>query len=357
MEVGSEADEVGGHLMGMVKLGRAKKVGSAFQAPVPTTLGGLRMMFKVLPLYLTNKAEKTPAVAPGPFVTDASVFRQGPESGLRVTWFGHSSMLVEIDGVTLLVDPVWDERAGPVSWAGPKRFFAPTLGLAQMPRLDAVLISHDHYDHLGKSTVQKLAKLQPAARWIVPVGVGKIVRGFGVAEGRVTELDWTQSTTVQGQEMGVEVEVTAVPARHFSGRSLWNRNHTLWEAFVLRGPKNRVYCGADTGLWDGFEAIAAEYGPFDLTMLEIGAFNELWKDIHLGPDGAAEAFERLGGGVMMPVHWGLFDLALHGWREPMERLTELAEERGIVLFSPEPGRPVEVVKGEEKVADWWRVRQ
>ena len=343
--------------MGMVKLDRARKVGSDFEAPVPTKLGGLRMMLKVLPMYLRNTAEKFPRVPPGPFLTDASVYRTEPESGLRVTWFGHSSMLMEMDGVRLLVDPVWDERAGPLSWAGPKRFYAPTMELAQMPRLDAVLISHDHYDHLGKSTVRTLSKVQPDLRWIVPVGVGKLVRSFGVREERVTELDWTQSATVYGTEAGMQVEVTAVPTRHFSGRSLWDRNHSLWAAFVLRGSGHRVYCGADTGFWDGFEAIAAEYGPFDLTMLEIGAFDELWKDIHLGPDGAAEAFGRLGGGMLMPIHWGLFDLGLHGWRAPMERMTALAAERGIVLFSPEPGRPAELVKGQGEVAGWWRVGQ
>ena len=343
--------------MGMVKLGRAGRVGLKFVAPVRTQLGGLGMVLKVLPMYLRNTAEKFPAVPPGPFVTDASVYRSAPESGLRVTWFGHSAMLLEMDGVRLLVDPVWDERAGPVSWAGPKRFFAPTLGLVEMPRLDAVLISHDHYDHLGKRTVRMLSKLQPGARWIAPVGVGKILRGFGVGAGRITELDWTQGSTVRNEETGAQVEVTAVPARHFSGRSLWDRNQSLWAAFVLRGSRHRVFCGADTGFWDGFEAIAAEYGPFDLTMLEIGAFNELWKDIHLGPDGAAEAFGLLGGGVLMPIHWGLFDLGLHGWREPMERMMGLAAERGLVLFSPEPGMPVEVVKGQERVADWWRGRQ
>jgi L-ascorbate metabolism protein UlaG (beta-lactamase superfamily) len=258
-------------------------------------------------------------------------------------------MLWEIDGVCILIDPVWDERAAPTQWFGPKRFFPPTLPLIELPPLDAVLISHDHYDHLGKGTVQTLAALRPELRWITSLGVGAELRDFGVAAGRITELDWTESATVGG------VTITSLPARHFSGRSLSNRNETLWASFALRGPRHNLYYGADSGLWDGFSAIGEQFGPFDVTMLEIGAFNEAWKDIHMGPDGAADAFAMLGGtlggGLLMPIHWGLFDLALHGWLEPIERILELAGDHGISLFSPEPGKPVE--PGIE-VSEWWR---
>jgi L-ascorbate metabolism protein UlaG (beta-lactamase superfamily) len=149
-------------------------------------------------------------------------------------------------------------------------------------------------------------------------------------------------------------EITSLPSRHFSGRSLANRFETLWGSFVLRGAKHAVYYGADSGWWDGFEEIGAAYGPFDLTMLEIGAFNELWRDIHLGPDGAFEAFEQLGGGVLMPIHWGLFDLGLHTWTQPIERTLELARERGVQLFSPEPGLPTEFPPPQPVVSEWWR---
>jgi L-ascorbate metabolism protein UlaG (beta-lactamase superfamily) len=335
----------------MRKLERAKRAGRKYLNPVETPVGGLSTMFKVLPLYLKNKEETEPRVALGPFTTDAAVYLAEPESGLRVTWFGHSSVLVEIDGVRVLIDPVWDERAAPVSFMGPKRFFAPTLELELVPPVDAVLISHDHYDHLGKQTVKRLAKLWPKMRWVAPLGVAKLLHGFGVPAGRVTELDWTQSATIAGRELGAELKVTAVPSRHFSGRALWNRFETLWTSYVLGGTKHRVYFGADSGMWDGFETIGREHGPFDLTMLEIGAFNELWRNIHLGPDGAVEAFERLGGGVLMPIHWGLFNLALHGWRQPIGRVYELAGERGIRLFAPEPGRPTEV---REVRSEWWR---
>ena len=332
----------------MRKLERANKDGRKFLAPVPTKLGGFSMMLRLLPRYLRNRNEVEPKVALGPFHTDAAVYATPPSSGLRVTWFGHSALLVEVDNMRLLLDPMWDLRASPVKWFGPKRFFAPTLAYEQLPPLDAILISHDHYDHLGRESVGHLARALPEVPWIAPLGVGSILEKFGVRGGRVTELDWTDSVPVG------PLTITAVPARHFSGRSATNRNETLWTAFVVAGSAHRLYCGADTGLWDGFEAIAAEHGPFDLTMLEIGAYDPLWASIHMGPDGAVEAFERLGSGTLMPIHWGLFNLALHAWQQPIERIFELADALGIRLFSPAPGAPTEVVPGQDLRSGWWR---
>ena len=337
----------------MAFLRRAEKVGRKFLNPVPTTLGGTGMIWKVLPRLMVNREERVPKRALGPFRTDGSVYATGPASGLRVTWMGHSTMLLEIDGVRVLVDPVWDLRASPWQWFGPKRFFAAPLPLEELPRLDAVLVSHDHYDHLGEGTVRRLAELPAAAgaRWVTSLGVGAILRRFGVPAGQIVELDWTETVRVAGVE-GATCAITSLPARHFSGRSLANRFETLWASFVLRGAGHSVYFGADSGLWEGFAEIAAEYGPFDLTMLEIGAFNELWKSIHMGPDGAAAAFRAMGGGgLLMPIHWGLFDLALHAWRQPIERLVEVAD--GLKLWTPEPGRPTEVVRGAEVRSGWW----
>jgi L-ascorbate metabolism protein UlaG (beta-lactamase superfamily) len=339
------------HPNGMTMLRRASKVGRKYSNLVPTSVGNLALIPKVLWLKLTSREEMAPKVALGPFRTDAAVYRVPPVSGLRVTWLGHSSMLVEIDGVRVLIDPVWDERASPTRWSGPKRFFAPTMGLEELPELDAVLISHDHYDHLGKETIRRLAGLgsMKDVRWITSAGVGEILVGFGVARERITELEWTEGVSVG------DVRVTALPARHFSGRGMMNRFHTLWSSFVLKGSEHTVYFGADSGWWEGFAEIGATYGPFDVTMLEIGAYNDLWSDIHLGPDGAVRAFKALGGtGLMMPIHWGLFDLALHGWRQPMERLLEIADAEGIRVWAPAPGVPTEVVQGVEMRSDWWR---
>ena len=327
---------------------RALRDGKKFVNPVPTTVGDWRMIFKVLWRSLINKAETTPKRPLGPFRTDARVYETAPTSGLRVTWIGHSSMLIEIDGVTVLVDPIWDQRSSPMTWAGPKRFFAAPLTLEELPRVDVVLISHDHYDHFGAHTISTLARLGNlrGARWVTSLGVGSLLEGFGVSRASITELDWTERVQVGG------LKITALPARHFSGRSLFNRFQTLWASFVLAGPRHRVYYGADSGEWEGFAEIGEQYGPFDLTMLEIGAFDPLWANIHMGPDGAMRMFAAMGGeGLLMPIHWGLFNLALHAWRQPIERVFAA---HGVKLWTPEPGLPTEVAPGVEVRSEWWR---
>ena len=337
-------------------LRHAERIGRKFQNPVPTELGGLGMALKLIPLYLANKEERTPRRPLGPFLTDPAAYAAPPISGLRITWFGHSSTLVEIDGLRVLMDPVWDERASPVRWAGPARFFAPTLPLARLPELDAILFSHDHYDHLGAQTVRTLAALPNAerAQWIAPLAVGAVLGRFGVASRRVTELDWTDAFTVRSARTGGFLEITALPARHFSGRGLRDRWETLWASYALRGAEHNLYYGADSGFWNGFGEIARLHGPFDLTMLDTGAWNRRWESIHMGPDGARRAFAAMGShGLLMPVHWGLFDLALHAWRWPMERITALADQHGIPLWSPTPGVPTEVEKNTELRSPWW----
>jgi L-ascorbate metabolism protein UlaG (beta-lactamase superfamily) len=326
----------------------ARRQGKHFLNPVPTSTGGPSVIFKVAPRFIFKGAAGSPHHPLGPFVTDPKTFATAPRSGLRITWMGHSTSLIEIDGIRLLIDPVWDERAGPVKWAGPKRFFAPTIALRDLPPIDAVLISHDHYDHLGADTIRSLAALPQfqSARWITALGVDTILQGLGVNPARITALDWTSNVTIG------TVTITALPARHFSGRSLFNRFETLWASFALISPNHRVYYGADSGEWDGFAEIGEEFGPFDLSMLEIGASDPLWPDVHMGPDGALRSFRALGGhGFLMPIHWGLFDLAFHAWTQPIERVFAADD---LHLWSPTPGIPSDVVAGEEIRSEWWR---
>lgn len=322
-------------------------------------------MWKVLPEFLFNrgKAYREPKGPLGPFLTRAEIYATPPASGLRVTWFGHSSLLIEIDGFRVLLDPVWEERAAPSQFFGPKRFFEPTIALEDLPPLDVVLVSHDHYDHLGRHTHAKLAALPTTARtrWVTSVGVGKHLRRYGVDPKRITELDWTDSVEVPGTDGALRI--TSWPSRHFSGRGLHDRFTTLWGSFVIEGPKHRVYFGADSGYWPGYAEIASQYDRFDLVMLEIGASNALWENIHLGPDNAARAYSEMaaalagkgGAGLFLPIHWGLFNLALHAWREPVERMMKIGDERGLPLWLPAPGSPTEVVAGQPLLTRWWEL--
>lgn len=306
------------------------------------------MIFKMGPEFFLGARARTPREPLGPFHTDAAIYATQPRSGLRITWMGHATSIIEIDGVRILIDPVWDERAAPTTWTGPKRFFAPPLELSDLPPIDAVIISHDHYDHLGARTIRALAHLPAIAKaqWIMPLGVGTLLQQFGVSAAHCLELNWMDSTRVG------PVQVTALPSRHFSGRSLFNRFETLWASFAMTGPQHRIYYGGDSGEWPGFREIGEHFGAFDLTMLEIGASNPLWADIHMGPDGAVRSFRALGSyGLLMPIHWGLFDLALHHWKQPIEKIWPAPD---LKLWSPTPGVPSDVITGEELRSEWWR---
>ena len=325
----------------------APRDGQRFVNPTPTSVGGISVMFKVIPRFLFGAAARSPRIPPGPFHTDPRVYEMQPQSGLRVTWFGHSSSLLEIDGVRVLIDPVWDKRASPLPWSGPKRFFPAPLKLEDLPPIDVVLLSHDHYDHLGAGTIRRLARLEAFehTRWVTTRGVGAILSNFGVDLSHCKELDWTESAKIGA------LTITAMPARHFSGRGLFDRFQTLWASFVLAGPSHKVFYGADSGEWLGFHEVGEKYGPFDLTMLEIGASNPLWIDIHMGPEGAVRTFHALGGrGLFMPIHWGLFDLALHYWTQPIETIYAVED---LPLWSPTPGTPTEVVAGQQIRSEWW----
>ena len=273
-------------------------------------------------------------------------FATAPGSGLRITWLGHSSALIEIDGHRVLTDPIWSKRAGPFSFAGPKRFHEVPLPLAELPRLDAVIISHDHYDHLDRDTVIALNKRK--LPFVVPLGVGAHLEKWGVPAGRITELDWWGHTKVG------DLILVATPARHFSGRSLTmsDRNKTLWAGWALVGPNHRVFFSGDTAMFPGFKEIARRLGPFDATMIEVGAYNAMWADVHLGPEQAVAAHRMLGGKLMLPIHWGTFDLALHAWTEPAERIVVAAGKHGVHVAIPRPGQRIEPARAP-KVTRWW----
>lgn len=327
----------------------AEKLGDKFLNPVPTELMRLGSAGRMIRRLLFEKRVGDPKHPLGPFHTEPGLYLRPPASGLRVTWMGHSSVLIEIDGYRILTDPVWSPRASFVSFAGPKRFYAPPLALRDLPDLDAVLISHDHYDHLDRDTVQRLASVSSMQRvpWICPLGVARYLESWGVSRQQIRELNWRQNTSLND-----DLHITATPARHFSGRSLWSRNKTLWTSFVIRGNRKNIFFGGDSGFFHGFGQIGEAYGPFDLTMLEIGAYGEDWPDIHMGPQNAAAAHIALSGELLLPIHWGLFNLAFHPWREPVERLLDIANKKHIQLFLPRPGHPTDV-SGASLHTFWW----
>ena len=320
----------------------------AFRNPDTTSLATTGSTWKTMRQWLGGREQRVP---PGPMpivsLTKAS-FAQPPASGLRATWLGHSTVLVEIDGARILFDPVWARRASPSSLIGPKRFHQPPLALDELPPLDAIVASHDHYDHLDRGVVRALARsaAQSRARFIVPLGVGAHLERWGVAADRITELDWSESTSV------ASLLLTATPARHFSGRGLNDRNHTLWASWSVAGPKHRVFHSGDTGPFDGFADIGARHGPFDLTFVKIGAYGDTWPDIHLTPEQAVDVHAKVRGKVLLPIHWGTFNLAFHAWDEPAERVVA-AVGKDTRLLMPKPGESIEPATARP-VELWWR---
>ena len=315
--------------------------GSHFENPQPIvndTWAAIVSLFKRDP----NVVPKSP---PSTVSVDPARFAKPPPSGLRVTWLGHSTILLEIDGHRFLTDPVWSDRAGPVHFSGPKRWFPPLIALKDLPPLDAVVLSHDHYDHLDYSTI--VALKDRGLTFVAPLGVGAHLERWGVAANRIVELDWWDS-----HPFG-DLTLWAVPARHASGRVLFlDDGAKLWAGYAFLGARHRVYYSGDTGLFPALRTIGERFGPFDLTMIEIGQYDQAWPDWHLGPEQALEAHRRVRGAVMLPVHWGLFALASHGWTEPIERAVAAARDANAVLITPRPGQSVQptVDRPQER---WW----
>ncbi|RYZ40570.1 MAG: MBL fold metallo-hydrolase, partial [Myxococcaceae bacterium] len=273
-----------------------------------------------------DSAPQTPLTVPS---IDPKRFATPPPGGLRVTWLGHSSTLVEVDGHRVLTDPLWGERTSPLGWIGPKRWFPAPIALGDLPPIDAVVISHDHYDHLDFATIRAMKDWNTT--FVVPLGIGAHLEYWGVPAARIVELDWWERTRVKG------LDIVCTPARHASGRFL-QQNKTLWAGWALVGDKHRVYYSGDTGLFPAMEEIGAKLGPFDMTMIETGQYGAGWPDWHLGPEQAVLAHRLVRGRLMLPVHWGLVTLAAHSWTEPMERSLVAGKQDGVSITSPRLGQ-------------------
>ncbi|MRV71039.1 MBL fold metallo-hydrolase [Duganella sp. FT92W] len=321
-----------------------QQIDGRFRNPKPMhrmgVMGTLRVMWQ---MAFEKPADTVPDRAiPVQALTAAQLAAAPDHSVFRL---GHSTMLLKLDGGLWLTDPVFSERASPVQWLGPQRFHAPPIAIEDLPDIKGVILSHDHYDHLDHAAVLALA---PKVEWfITPLGVGDTLIQWGVPAAKIRQLDWWQSTSVGG------VRLSATPAQHFSGRGLLDGNKTLWASWVIQTGGRRIFFSGDTGYFDGFKAIGDKFGPFDLTMVETGAYDPQWPDVHMLPEQTMQAHIDLRGKVLLPIHNGTFDLALHAWTDPFERITALAAERGQAVVTPEIGQMLDVTQ-PGATAQWWK---
>jgi L-ascorbate metabolism protein UlaG (beta-lactamase superfamily) len=311
-----------------------------FHNPQPLMNDGALMvsdLFRVDP-----NASPTSPLPTAPDV--AAQLRVPAASGLRVTWLGHSTSLIEIGRTRVLTDPQWSERATPIAGLGPRRTHPPPIALAELPPIDVVVVSHDHYDHLDLASVEALGAR--GVKFVVPLGIGAHLAYWGIPEERITELDWWQKAHVG------ELEITCTPSRHASGRMMVDNDSKLWGGFAFQGAGHRVYYSGDTGLFPALKEIGERLGPFELTLIEVGQYGRAWPDWHLGPEQAVLAHQWVKGGVMLPVHWGTFTLAYHAWTEPAERVLVAARAAGVTVALPRPGESFEP-SAPPPVAKWW----
>lgn len=266
------------------------------------------------------------------------------DSLVYITWYGHSAFLLEMEGKRLLLDPMFGPAASPVSFTSQRFPYEKPIDLNQFNDIDAVIISHDHYDHLDYPSITRLKG--EVGHFFVPLGVGAHLVHWGVAPEKITELDWWEGGTLD------HLSFTATPARHFSGRGLTDRQKTLWASWVLEGKGSKIYFSGDSGYGPHFREIKEKFGSFDFAMMECGQYNEKWEAIHMMPEQTAQAAIDVGAKVMMPIHWGAFSLAPHTWTDPITRLLQAAEAQNIPVIHPVIGDRFAVGNDFPK-EKWW----
>jgi L-ascorbate metabolism protein UlaG (beta-lactamase superfamily) len=311
--------------------------------PVEVTKGGRLEQARIMWDFLFNKPVDTRPVGniPVQSVTGAQLLAAPNNTIYRL---GHSTVLMKLNDAFWITDPMFSDRASPVQFAGPARFHASPISIDELPPIKAVIISHDHYDHLDHDSIMKLAG--KTDYFLTPLGVGDILVDWGVPAAKARQLDWWQGINVGG------VHFVSTPAQHFSGRGLFDKNRTQWASWVILARDQRVFFSGDSGYFDGFKQIGDKYGPFDLTLLETGAYNANWPSVHMHPEESIQAHLDLKGKRLLPIHNGTFDLAMHSWREPFDRIVALGNARGIPVITPLMGEPVSM-NDSAGGRPWW----
>lgn len=279
-------------------------------------------------------------------IAPESIFSK-PDSLVRISWFGHSTFLIEMEGKNILLDPVFGQYAAPHPWLGRKRFNSEMpIDIEQLPAIDAVIISHDHYDHLDYESIAKLK--DKTERFFVPLGVDNHLERWGVADGDISKMDWWE------EEAFKDLTIAFTPSRHMSGRALTDQSATLWGSWVLKGKTKNIYFSGDGGYGEHFKAIGEKYGKFDIALMECGQYNELWADVHLTPEQTVVAGREVGAKMIVPIHWGAFALAMHSWTDPIERVMRQAQAMNMPIATPQIGEPLIVGDPSFPQAEWWK---
>lgn len=271
-----------------------------------------------------------------------------PQAGineLKWVWFGHSSSMLQMQGMNILIDPVFSDYSSPLSGFGPKRFSEVPIDLENLPEIDILVISHDHYDHLDYQTIHQID--DKVKKYCVPLGVEKHLIKWGIDESKIYSLAWWEDVTIDG------LTVTSVPGRHYTGRVPWTKNTTLWCGFVFQNENYQTYYTGDTGYGDHFQEINEKFGAMDLVILEDGQYDNSWEAIHLLPEQGIQAIKELEAKWFVPVHWGTFSICYHPWDDPIKQITALAEKENLNVATPMIGEIVDYSQIEQYQDHWW----
>jgi L-ascorbate metabolism protein UlaG (beta-lactamase superfamily) len=305
----------------------------------------IKSVFSIAWQYLTDKTTGQIPSSEIPIIpVTEEILNNLPDNEIHIIRLGHSSHIIKLNGKIVLLDPMFSNRASPFTWVGPKRFHKPPISLEQMPSIDYIIISHDHYDHLDETTIKSLDK--KTMRYFVPLGVKKHLLNMGVAKQKITEMDWWDEQNID------DAVLISTPAHHFSGRTLLDRKKTLWTSWVISAPNGTIFFSGDSGYFEGFKKIGAKFKNIDIALIEDGAYNSYWPGVHMTPDEGMQAFLDLKAKVLFPIHNSTFNLALHSWKEPLERIHKLSIEKNVILATPRIGEILTLGK-ERKNELWW----